>query len=58
LKHFFRNAKNLFPKPGEIGSNWTASRAAPAHSADLLGERGVPLVFVILLELYELDVGG
>lgn len=55
LQHYFRDAKNFLPRPGETGSDWTASRAALAHAAELLGQRGVPLVLVIFPELHQLD---
>jgi GDSL-like Lipase/Acylhydrolase family len=55
LQHYFRDAKNFLPQPGDVSSDWTASRAALARAAELLGERGVPLALVIFPELHQLD---
>lgn len=55
LQHYFQDARNFLPQPGEVGSDWTASRAALAHAAELLAKRDVPLVLVIFPELHQLD---
>ena len=56
-QHFFTDAQNFLSHPGEFKMDWTVSRAALEHAAELCRARNIKFGVVMFPELYRLKGG-
>ena len=56
-QHYFTDAEHFLETPGSYDVDWTVSRAALEHAADLCRQRNIKLGLIIFPELYNLNGG-